>query len=155
MVQYLRSGDAAQSFLRPSGGMPGTRAARVHGRAAPAPGEAREGTPGPAPLSRMNARRQSLGGQHHEAVDPDADLPRLVLQFDRVVGVLEDKDWHTLHEIAEKTASPEGSVGSQIRNARVEGYVIEKRRREPGRGTWEYRWTGEKQGDRALRFFAE
>jgi len=94
---------------------------------------------------------RTLGGQHHEAVDPKIDLPRLTRQFDRVLGLLYDRQWHTLHDIAKKCDAPEGSVGSQIRNARVAGYVIEKRRVAPMMGTWEYRWTGDKREARRAK----
>ena len=83
-----------------------------------------------------------LGNQHHEAVDPGIDVPRLMYQYGRVVDVLLDQQWHTLAEIAEKTGAPHGSAGSQVRNARVDGYVVEKRRVAEGSGLWEYRYTG-------------
>lgn len=84
----------------------------------------------------------TLGNQHHEAVDPNVDVPRLMRQYERILAILNDGQWHTLHAIAERTGIPHGSVGSQIRNARVEGYHVEKRRAAPGAGTWEYRLTG-------------
>jgi len=65
-------------------------------------------------------------------------------QYERILSVLKDQEWHTLQEISDRTNTPHGSVGSQIRNARVEGYVIAKRRSGPESGTWEYRFTGEK-----------
>lgn len=85
--------------------------------------------------------RPSLGGQHHEAV-AKVDRPRLETQFLRIIRAFEDRQWHTQYEIAERLGIPQGSVGSQIRNARVDGYLITKRRREADGGTWEYRLEG-------------
>lgn len=84
----------------------------------------------------------TLGHQRHAAVDPVLDRPRLLTQFDAVMACMSDGRWHTQYEIAEATGAPHGSVGSQIRNARVDGRNIEKRRRGNG-GTWEYRLVGE------------
>jgi hypothetical protein len=88
-----------------------------------------------------------LGNQHHQAVDATLDRPRLMTQYERVLECMEDGRWHTQYEIAEATGAPQGSVGSQLRNARVSGHTIEKRRRGDS-GTWEYRLVGElKQAD--------
>ena len=81
----------------------------------------------------------TLVHQHHEAVDTIIDAPRLKSQFARIMEFLDDHEWHTLFEIAAATDTPHGSVGSQIRNARVDGHVISRRRAAPNAGTWEYR----------------
>ena len=94
--------------------------------------------------SPTRRRRPSLGHQKHEAVGRPSDRLRLETQFDRVIVALSDGLWHTQYEIAERLRIPQGSVGSQIRNARVEGYLIPKRRRECLGGTWEYRLDGKK-----------
>lgn len=82
----------------------------------------------------------SLGHQKHEAVDPKLDRPRLATQFDRIIAHMGDHLWHTQYEISAALGVPQGSVGSQIRNARVDGYKIEKVRIGKG-GTWQYRLT--------------
>lgn len=79
-----------------------------------------------------------LGNQHHEAVDAALDRPRLMTQYEKIMDRMKDGGWHTQYEIAEATGAPHGSVGSQLRNARVDGHTIEKRRRGTS-GTWEYR----------------
>lgn len=79
-----------------------------------------------------------LGNQHHEAVGT-ADRTRLLTQYERIMDHMKDHDWHTQYEISAATGAPQGSVGSQLRNARVDGYEIEKRRRTDAAGTWEYR----------------
>jgi len=61
-----------------------------------------------------------------------------------VITALADGLWHTQYEIADRLGIPQGSVGSQIRNARVDGYLIPKRRRDGVGGTWEYRLDGKK-----------
>lgn len=81
----------------------------------------------------------SLGHQHHEAVKPKIDRPRLKTQFGRIMEFMRDGLWHTQYDIAAALEVPQGSVGSQIRNARVDGFKIEKRRQSPKGGTWEYR----------------
>jgi len=81
----------------------------------------------------------TLGKQHHDAVDPILDAPRLKNQYERIMEFLSDNAWHTLFEISQATGAPHGSVGSQIRNARVDGHVISRRRSAPVGGTWEYK----------------
>lgn len=87
-----------------------------------------------------------LGNQHHEAVDEVLDVPRLTTQFGKILTCLSDREWHDLYSVARELDVPHGSVGSQIRNARVAGWVIEKRRRDVEGGTWEYRLLGKKKG---------
>lgn len=86
--------------------------------------------------------RVVLGNQHHEAVDPKIDQPRLLSQYEWILKYMQESGWRTQYEIAEALDFPQGSVGSQIRNARVDGWIIEKRRRSGG--TWEYRIAGRK-----------
>ena len=80
----------------------------------------------------------SLGHQNHEGVSAE-DVPRLKTQFERIMDYMADNGWHTQYEIARVLNVPQGSVGSQLRNARVDGYQVEKRRSYPKGGTWEYR----------------
>lgn len=89
----------------------------------------------------------TLGNQHHAAVDAVLDRPRLTTQYARIMCLMKSGYWFTQYELAEATGAPQGSVGSQIRNARVDGYNIQKRRRGNG-GTWEYRLVAElRQGE--------
>jgi hypothetical protein len=89
-------------------------------------------------------RRMTVGRQHHEAVNPVLDKPRLKNQEAKVLTALLDKKWHTLFEISAAWGIPHGSVGSQIRNLRVDGWSIEKTRVGAG-GTWAYRLIGKKE----------
>lgn len=88
---------------------------------------------------RKKRREVILGHQAHEAVDPKIDVPRLMTQYHRIIKLLEDYQWHTLPEIADRLGVPHGSVGSQIRNARVDGKSIVKVRTAPKSGLWKYR----------------
>jgi biotin operon repressor len=95
------------------------------------------------PPSRTRKPRVTVGRQSHEGVHPVLDRPRLENQEKKVLTALLDKKWHTLFEIAEAWGIPHGSVGSQIRNLRVDGWLIEKVRVTAG-GTWAYRLVGRK-----------
>lgn len=88
-------------------------------------------------------RRAGLGKQKHNGVDPVLDVPRLTTQFGRILSKLLDKNWHTQYELAAQLEIPQGSIGSQIRNARVAGWIVSKRRRGKS-GTWGYRLEGKK-----------
>ena len=71
---------------------------------------------------------------------PARDDPRLQGQILRVWRALQDKDWHTLEEIAVKTGDPTPSVSAQLRHlrkARFGEHVIERRHIE--NGLYEYR----------------
>ena len=68
-----------------------------------------------------------------------SDGARLFNQFEAVVDFFKDGEWHTQQSAAEKIKCPQGSVGSQIRNARVLGYQFEKKRVKPYRGLYVYR----------------
>jgi biotin operon repressor len=95
------------------------------------------------PKPRTKKARVTVGRQTHEAVHPFLDRPRLENQEMKVLYALTDKKWHTLFEIAAAWGIPHGSVGSQIRNLRVDGWFIEKVRVGQG-GTWAYRLIGKK-----------
>lgn len=87
--------------------------------------------------------RMTVGHQKHEAVHRVLDRPRLETQEGKVLSALLDKKWHNLFEISAAWGIPHGSVGSQIRNLRVDGWTIEKVRVGTG-GTWAYRLVGRK-----------
>lgn len=95
------------------------------------------------PKRRAKKARVTVGRQSHEAVHPALDKPRLENQELKVLYALTDKKWHTLFEISAAWGIPHGSVGSQIRNLRVDGWFIEKVRVGQG-GTWAYRLVGKK-----------
>lgn len=72
---------------------------------------------------------------------PARDDQRLTAQFNRVMNVMADHEWHTLRGINTVTHDPEASISAQLRHARKDrfgGYIIE--RRYVGSGLHEYRW---------------
>jgi hypothetical protein len=74
--------------------------------------------------------------------DPALDQQRLTKQLGRVYEVIRDGTWRTLDEIAMATGDPHASISAQLRHlrkARFGSHVIEKRRRQPTSGLWEYR----------------
>lgn len=74
---------------------------------------------------------------------PALDQTRLVRQLDRIRDLMLDGVWRTLGEIEQVTGYPQASISAQarhLRKPRFGGYVVEKRRRGPGRqGLWEIR----------------
>lgn len=76
------------------------------------------------------------------ACDPALDQKRLTRQVGRVFDLVKDGRWRTLQEIADATGDPHASISAQLRHLqkpRFGAYVVEKRRRSPLSGTWEYR----------------
>ena len=75
--------------------------------------------------------------------DPDFDHARLTSQLDRVRTLMQDGQWRTLREIADKVGDPEASVSARLRDLRKEkfgAWRVERRRRgAPERGLHEYR----------------
>jgi hypothetical protein len=74
--------------------------------------------------------------------DPALDHDRLSKQLGRVFDLMRDGGWRTLQEIADQTGDPHTSISAQLRHLRKPrfgGYQIDKRRRTPTSGTWEYR----------------
>jgi hypothetical protein len=75
--------------------------------------------------------------------DPALDHERLTKQLGRVFEAIRDGEWRTLAELEAMTGGePQASISAQLRHLRKPrfgNYVIEKRRREPEGGTWEYR----------------
>lgn len=63
------------------------------------------------------------------------DRSRLITQTGRVFQVMRDGQWHTLHEISEKTGAPEASISADLRLFRREewgAYVVERKRSDSG-----------------------
>jgi hypothetical protein len=76
------------------------------------------------------------------AYDPAIDQARLTKQLGRIFALMTDGAWRTLDEIAAATGDPATSVSAQLRHLRRRrfgSHVVEKRRRQPAGGTWEYR----------------
>jgi hypothetical protein len=77
--------------------------------------------------------------------DPALDQARLTKQLGRVFDVMQDGAWRTLDEIAGATGDPHASISAQLRHLRKRrfgGYAVDKRRRLPASGLYEYRLAG-------------
>lgn len=75
-------------------------------------------------------------------VDARIDFDRLQGGIRKVHGLLSNNEWFTLREIETETGIPQASASAFIRHlrkARFGGFIIEKRRRNPNGGTWEYK----------------
>lgn len=75
------------------------------------------------------------------------DQARLASMLHRVQAVMEDRDWHTLGELARISGGSEAAVSARLRDLRKPrfgGHTVE--RRYVAHGLWEYRYqpaTGE------------
>ena len=81
---------------------------------------------------------RDLGTAYSERMDGK----RLALQHERIRDYMLRHSWKTLAEIKDALGYPESSISAQLRHLRKPrfgSYVVEKRRRKPGGGTWEYR----------------
>lgn len=70
------------------------------------------------------------------------DEKRLTGQLGDVLRVLRVGQWRTLAELSAATKHPEASCSARIRDLRKPrfgGYKIDRRRRKPAAGLWEYR----------------
>lgn len=70
----------------------------------------------------------------------ERDHGRLSTQLLKILDLMRDGNWRTLHEIAEKTEAPEASVSAQLRHLRKPRFgsrTVE--RRYLGNGLYEYR----------------
>lgn len=70
------------------------------------------------------------------------DGGRLIRQLWKVKRLMLDGRWRTLPEISEAVGAPPASVSARLRDLRKEkfgGYVVERRRRYPDSGLFEYR----------------
>lgn len=77
-----------------------------------------------------------------ETYDPAQDHERLGAQALRVWSVISDGEWRTLAEIEHLTGDPQASISARLRDFRKHQFgdhTIQRRRRETGRGLWEYR----------------
>lgn len=84
--------------------------------------------------------RAKLRGETAPALTP-SDRVRLGHQFKGVRDLMNDGQWRTLGEIfaALGMGFPEASVSARLRDLRHNGRTVERRRRGPSRGLWEYR----------------
>lgn len=77
------------------------------------------------------------------AYDPTFDQARLTGQIERIWNLMRDREWRSLHEIAQQTGDPESSVSAQLRHLRKPrfgGHTVERRARgDRAAGLWEYR----------------
>ena len=76
-----------------------------------------------------------------ETYDPALDCARLTGQLLNVYAALRGGEWHTLHELSEKTGGSEASVSARLRDLRKPAFgshVVDRRRRADG-GLHEYR----------------
>lgn len=75
--------------------------------------------------------------------DPAQDNSRLVPQYERVFGLMQDGEWRTLEEISAVVKAPSASVSAQLRHMRKErfgSHDVQKRTRgERKGGLYEYR----------------
>lgn len=74
--------------------------------------------------------------------DPVFDQTRLTKGIKRVYDALFNGEWWTLRTLSNYTGVPEASCSAfvrHLRKPRFGSHVIEKRRKELGAGTWEYR----------------
>lgn len=82
--------------------------------------------------------------------DPAIDHVRLTRQIKRIFDLMSDASWRTLQEIADITGDPAASVSAQLRHLRKKkfgSWVVNKRRRTPCSGLWEYQLLGFRDGD--------
>jgi len=73
---------------------------------------------------------------------PKLDAARLEKQHEVIRDLMLDGRARTLSEIATLTGYPEASISAQLRHLRKPkfgGYLVEKKRREPWAGLFEYR----------------
>lgn len=78
--------------------------------------------------------------------DAKQDWPRLMSQLDLVRSALRPGDWYTLRDLVRIAGGSEASVSARVRDLRklkFGAHRIERRRRRPGAGTWEYRMVTE------------
>ena len=89
--------------------------------------------------------------------DEDVDRERLERQMDRIRTLMLDGQWRTLPEIQGETGDPEASISAQLRHLRkpqFDSYIVEKRRRIPKCGLWEYKVTEGQPGAQVALGFA-
>ena len=83
-----------------------------------------------------------------ETFSPRRDGQRLTTQFERVLSVMQDGQWHTLAEIVERVSYPpyerasEAGVSARLRDFRKRKFIgatVLRRRVKDTRGQFEYK----------------
>lgn len=70
---------------------------------------------------------------------PVEDIPRLSTQLERVESFMNDRQWHSLRQIAAATGCLETAASARLRDLRKGGYTVDRRKDERVRGLWWYR----------------
>ncbi len=84
---------------------------------------------------------ETYGKSYNEEIDGE----RIHKQYERIRDFMLGCEWRTLAEIAAALDYPEASISAQLRHLRKRifgGYDVQKQRRTPEGGTWEYRVRG-------------
>lgn len=82
-----------------------------------------------------------------ETYDDERDRERLATMLARVQAVMADGRWHTLAELADRTAGSEAACSARLRDLRKPkfgGHTVH--RRYVSQGLWEYRYQPSDQG---------
>jgi hypothetical protein len=91
----------------------------------------------------MSGSTDDTGRPRGETFDAELDGHRLARQLTAVRDYMLRADgWRTLDEISRITGAPPASVSARLRDLRRPasgGYTVERRRRRPGGGLYEYR----------------
>lgn len=85
----------------------------------------------------MKRRRSTFGPAYEEPIDSE----RIQTQQEVIRDLCLDGQWRSLGEIAHVTGYPEASISAQLRHLRKEqfgGFILDRRRREPWAGLFEY-----------------
>lgn len=89
------------------------------------------------------------------AYDEAKDGKRIMTQMEAIKRFMLGCGWLTLKEIENALGYPQASISANLRHLRKEqfgGYDVQKRRRKPDGGLWEYKVTKVKVGDQAGLF---
>lgn len=94
-------------------------------------------------LSIFDIRPASPTKFDGETFDQEKDGHRLARQYHKVWAYMQDRDWHTLRDIASCVNASEASVSARLRDFRKERAgknIVEKRRNGDAKsGVFEYR----------------
>ena len=86
----------------------------------------------------MHNEDNTFGPDYDEGIDGE----RIKTQMETIRDYMLKSKWETLVEIQSSLGYPEASISAQLRHLRKNqfgGFVMEKRRREANKGTYEYR----------------
>lgn len=95
---------------------------------------------------------KTFGPTYNEKIDGK----RISGQMAKIKHFMLSGSWRTLAEISKATRYPESSISAQLRHLRKAefgGHDVQKRRRKPDGGTWEYKVrAGKKTGEQTGMF---